>query len=247
MSTGIGDALRQAREEQGRSLEEAARDTRVRGDYLRALEGEEFGVFGGDVYAKGFLSSYARYLKLDPTPLLETYRRQVQQDDSYDTAALRSSAATAPPRDPLPRWVSWGVIAVVVLAGALALANVVGGRSPEPAAEPTEGVTSPTATPTEAATATPTPTPTPAFDGVNVELVYEGDSWSHVEVDGETVLEGVVEAGETATYEGEENVFVWLGNAGAVNVVFNGEDIGPLGARGEVVRVTFTPDGPAPS
>ena len=53
----IGEALRSAREAQGKSLDEAAFATRIRSSYLEALEQERFGELGASVYAKGFLRS----------------------------------------------------------------------------------------------------------------------------------------------------------------------------------------------
>jgi len=81
MSTGIGEALRAARRQQGRSLADAASATRVRESYLAALEEEEFAALGGDVYVRGFLRSYARFLGLNPEPLLESFRREHERPD----------------------------------------------------------------------------------------------------------------------------------------------------------------------
>src|SRR5688572_20071792 len=79
MATGIGETLRTARRQQRVSLTDAAAETRVRESYLAALEEEDFAALGGDVYVKGFLRSYARFLRLDPEPLLAAYRAQHQR------------------------------------------------------------------------------------------------------------------------------------------------------------------------
>lgn len=243
MSIGIGDVLRDAREEQGRSIEEAARDTRVRGDYLRALEDEEFGVFGGDVYAKGFLSSYARYLRVDPQPLLESYRRNVQRDD-VSASSIAATPVAKQPSGPPPTWIAWAVVVVVVMVGVAALAQVFGGRTPEPAAVQRH---EPTASPTEAPATeapTPEPTPEPTFEGVNVLATYEERSWTRVIVDGQHVFEGIIERGETREWQGDQEVEIRWGDPGAVRVEFNGESLGAAGEPGKPRTVTFTPDGP---
>ena len=245
----IGQTLREAREEQGRTIEDAARDTRVRGDYLRALEAEEFGVFGGDVYAKGFLLTYARYLQIDPQPLLETYRRNVQHDD-YDPAALAATPVTRQPSPPPPTWVAWVVVVIIVMIGVAALAQVFGGRTPEPAQErPPQPAASQTATPapTETATPSPSPSPSPTYEGVNLILTFEDASWMRVIVDGQKVFEDVVPRGETVTYQGQDTISIRFGNAAGVRVELNGQDLGPQGARGEVKTVTFTPEGAQPA
>lgn len=100
MRTGIGDTLRAARRAQGRTLRDAAQATRVRETYLAALEEEEFDVLGGEVYARGFLRSYARFLALDPDPLLAAYA------DRQAAAAARGGrphGRAAPARRPPSR------------------------------------------------------------------------------------------------------------------------------------------------
>ncbi|MBW3659189.1 MAG: DUF4115 domain-containing protein [Actinobacteria bacterium] len=240
MSIGIGDVLRDAREEQGRSIDEAARDTRVRSDYLRALEEEQFEVFGGDVYAKGFLSSYARYLRLDPQPLLDRYRRNVQHDEP-SASSIAATPVAKQPSGPPPTWIAWAVVVVVVLIGVAALAQVFGGRTPEPAAQqPPQPADSPTE---DAATPTPEPSPEPTFDGVELLLAYEEDCWTRVTIDGQTVLEETVQRGETRSFEDDGEIQVRFGNPAGVRVELNGESLGAAGEPGQPRTVTFTPEG----
>jgi cytoskeletal protein RodZ len=70
---GVGSALRTARTKRGLTLEEAARDTRIRADILGALEDEDFEHLLGDVYVRGSLRSYAQYLGLNPDRVVERY------------------------------------------------------------------------------------------------------------------------------------------------------------------------------
>ena len=74
-AAGIGRALRKARLRRGKSLEVASRETRVKPEYLQALEAESFDVLLGDVYVRGFLRSYARYLGLNPQKVVSAYER----------------------------------------------------------------------------------------------------------------------------------------------------------------------------
>jgi cytoskeleton protein RodZ len=263
MSTGIGDVLRAAREEQGRTIEDVARVQRVRTDYLRALEDENFDTFGGDIYAKGFLRSYATELGLDPQPLLDTYRREVSQDDVRAATLVSSGPATRPtPRGAPPAWVAWLVVGVVVLVGLGFLGMVGGSRAPETASPDGDDVVD-EAQDDEAQDDEAPPEDEPetdeddepvedeedeeepeeTYDGVELLLALEEDSWLRVTVDGSPVLEQVVSAGETLQYQGEEQVEIRFGNAGGVRVEHNGEDVGSPGARGEALTVTFTPEG----
>src|ERR1041385_5230140 len=68
---GIGEALRSTRERKGLSIDQVAQETRISARFLEALEAETFEELPAPVYVRGFLRSYANFLHLDPTPLLE--------------------------------------------------------------------------------------------------------------------------------------------------------------------------------
>src|SRR5918994_471187 len=77
--TGVGPALRRAREVRGLSLDEAARDTRLRVDQLDALEEEDFDVLPGEVYVRASLRTYASYLGLDADKVSGAYARTAEE------------------------------------------------------------------------------------------------------------------------------------------------------------------------
>src|SRR6056297_3031136 len=143
-TTGIGVTLREARQAQGRSLEDAALSLRARVAQLEALEQEHFDSFGGDVYAKGFLRSYAQELGLDAAPLLETFRREVSHDDVHAAVLVKDVGSPKPSRGVPPAWIGWLLVVVVVAAG-LAVLGTTGGRSPDQA-DPDEPVGAPPVT-----------------------------------------------------------------------------------------------------
>jgi len=69
----IGHILREARENKGLSLEEAQAKTRINARYLTALENGQYSALPTAVHVRGFLRNYARFLGLDPQPLLTRY------------------------------------------------------------------------------------------------------------------------------------------------------------------------------
>ena len=82
---------------------------------------------------------------------------------------------------------------------------------------------------------------TVAFTMAVVTVEIRGsESWLQVIVDGAVVpgFGRVLPVRTAATFRGRE-VTVRAGNAGATFVVFNGQDLGPLGAEGQVVDRTF--------
>lgn len=70
---GVGETLRSERELRGISLEEVAQTTRIPLRTLKQMEAERWQDLPGDVFARGFLRSYAQALGLDARPLLARY------------------------------------------------------------------------------------------------------------------------------------------------------------------------------
>ncbi len=68
---GLGATLRDVRLQRNVTLADAERDTKVRQVFLVALEQERFDLLPPRVFAQGLLWVYARYLHLDPRPLVE--------------------------------------------------------------------------------------------------------------------------------------------------------------------------------
>jgi len=154
----IGEALRAAREAQGRSLHDAAEATRIRSSYLEALEEERFGELGGNVYAKGFLRSYAGYLGVDPAPLLEAYRAQeTAEAPVFEHAPRVVGGLQAGPRRP-----GWLAVAIVCLSIIL-LMSLWGllRPAPDPGGAQPALVTTPARTTDAGAAATPAAPPRP--------------------------------------------------------------------------------------
>lgn len=71
----FGAALRQAREAQGLSTQDVALRTKIRGDYLRALEDGNVAQLPERTFARSYLQRYARELQLDAAPLLADFDR----------------------------------------------------------------------------------------------------------------------------------------------------------------------------
>ena len=84
---------------------------------------------------------------------------------------------------------------------------------------------------------------TVAFTMAVVTVQIRGtESWLEAIVDG-AVVPGtgrIFAPGQAATFSGRQ-VTLRAGNAGATHVVFNGQDVGPLGNAGQVIDRTFAP------
>ncbi len=66
----IGQKLEEARNRKGISLREASESTKIRGDYLSAFEAGQFDIDLPEVYLRGFVRLYSRFLGLDQEAVL---------------------------------------------------------------------------------------------------------------------------------------------------------------------------------
>jgi cytoskeleton protein RodZ len=141
------------------------------------------------------------------------------------------------------------------------LVGVVSAASPSPApavAPPTAVLATPTtlptatARPTVPATATVPPSPTLAppaaatataaagIRGVTVEARATGRVWAQAEADGQVVFSGILQTSEKKTWKADRRIVLHVGNAGLVDVTYNGQVLGHLGPEGEVVKQEWT-------
>src|SRR5476649_2774098 len=69
----IGERLEEARKRKGVSIREAAEATKIRGDYLQKFESNQFDLGLAELYVRGFLRSYAQFLKLPADKLVNDF------------------------------------------------------------------------------------------------------------------------------------------------------------------------------
>ena len=72
MVESVGKKLNQARVKRGLTIDEAAHATKLRPDKIAALESDDYTRFANNIYAKGFLQIYARYLDVDVSDFART-------------------------------------------------------------------------------------------------------------------------------------------------------------------------------
>lgn len=258
----LGELLQSTREAKGISLEQAEEDTRVRRQYLEALEAEDFEQMPAEVYVRGFLRNYAIYLGLDPEKALALRGTPPEEAIAVSFGKqLEEPLVSSPPLLLLSRILGVLVILSILIAAGwwgyqwyteynpFATPTATSTLTPTPtslatvAVAPTEPppTTVPTTQPTATFTATPIPptaTPEPTatpFIGVRVSVEVVEKTWLEVTVDGEEVLRELLEPGVRLSWTGLERVTFHCGNAGGVRVTVNGEEIGTLGDLGQVV------------
>jgi hypothetical protein len=226
--TGIGPVLREARLRQGKSIEEASRETRIRAEYLQALERESYDAFVGDVYIRGFLRSYSAYLGLDADRVLVAFNEHFGQPSPTLPAPVpgppKGEKTALPHLLPLrrhhPSWRFLIAVAVVVI-GVLAAAGLFRNRSAPPTGS--VGTTGPTSGP-----------------GVQVAIKATKPVHVDVTVDGK-VESHDLEAEEGIAVAGVERIEVRITPGGQATVTVNGHSLGEPGSASGTFVGTYTP------
>ena len=110
-----GDALRQEREKQNLTIKDVEKGTSIRALYIESIEKGEYDKLPGEAYTKGFIRSYANFLKLDANALVKQYmqennpekmaaQEQARADEEKARAAQQAVEREAPqPRRSAPR------------------------------------------------------------------------------------------------------------------------------------------------
>ena len=103
----LGNILREAREVKGLTLADAQEETRINARFLEALEEGDFEKLPTPVHVRGFLRNYARFLELEPAPLLERYEahqgRQPLPATTTSTSHVPGQPTITPDRPLQPR------------------------------------------------------------------------------------------------------------------------------------------------
>lgn len=119
-----------------------------------------------------------------------------------------------------------------------------------PESQPAAPVTAPGAAPSTQPSAAAPPSPAPASSAPPLTLGQPGieisateAAWVQVQSDGKTLFIGTLEPNQPRQFPVGANATLRTGNAGAVDVRFHGNPLGPLGPKGQVRVVRFTPQG----
>lgn len=238
----VGEILRSEREKKGLSIKEIEIATSIRTLYITAIEEGNYSIIPGEVYLKGFIRNYANYLGLDGQQIVDLYRQNqlpvapvnefiaTDKNESPPEKTTRKSKKTA-------NWVTVSLLVVCIAGGAWWLLD-----SPKPIEEPKQ---TKQLQPTPTTPVQPIPekvlTPSTPVQTKPVVIIakYTDQCWTSVTADNKIIFEGTPKAGDTLTWTAEHNITVKVGNAGGVDIVYNGQSAGKLGAKGEVLVKTF--------
>ena len=232
----LGQYLRSAREARGIDLREAAQQTRISLQYLKALEAEDFSKLPGAVFVRGFLKNYSKFLKLDETEVMKKFGESQQTPPPV-------TAAQAPPKAPEPiaeepetntsakfpfEPFIWGTVIIIVLVIALFEALPQRHRKdiqqPAPLSPSTRG-------------------PAPALTGeqqkpekLYLEVIALENTWLLVRTDTSPQKKAILTKGESLIWSADERFLLSFGSAGALRLLLNGKELNVDEPKNAIIR-----------
>ncbi len=159
------------------------------------------------------------------------------ESKAAEPESLPRLAGAEPSAKPLWPWVAAAAVVLAVLAGLYAT----GAFDTRPApAHPESAAASVQPTPVSAKRQERTPAPaSPA--SVALRLRAAENCWIMVFVGEKQTFVGVLESGQSKTFEANQAIRVRTGNAGGLSIEWNGKPVGSLGPHGHVRLIEFSP------
>jgi len=232
----VGSSLQEMRKSAGFTVEQLAARTRIPATVIEDLERDNFSTCGGPAYARGHIRTIARICGVGDSEVLIAFESQTISLSKSIRDLLNDTSATPATKERKP--ISWkalsGLVAGVALFGIVgALIFSTSNESPE---EQSVVSNSTSSNQSNGAVAE-------VKDGVEVVITgVNGLSWVAVnDSTGATQFSGRIRQGESRSFNDNQLLYLVIGNAGAVQLKVNGEDLGVPGRVGEVVRLEFGP------
>ena len=230
----VGSSLKEMRKSAGFTVDQLSARTRIPTSVIEDLERDNFSTCGGPTYARGHIRTIARICGVGDSEVLLAFESQTIPLSKSIRDLLNDTNATAAKKERKPlSWKALGGVAAGVFAFAIFGIGLL-----------SSGENNSTTVTSSSNSETSKDSPAAAKrDGVEVTLEgVNGLSWVAIsDSTGTTQFSGRIRQGEERTFSDNQLLYVVIGNAGAINLTVNGENIGVPGSVGEVVRLEFGP------
>lgn len=244
----LGEFLKTEREKKGIRLADIASVTKIPVHQLKLIEDGKWGSLPPKPFIKGFLTSYTRYIGLNPN---EVYQRYLAETEPQVDTTLEPQSVTQEPK-PRPsdvlssskvlqiKPIAFSVLGVLALVISLWLIRI-GRESDAPdsvASAPTvseettrEVASTPESQPDKVVPEPAPPSPTPSdsaptnateSESHTLEVLTKERSWAKVVIDEAPPVEYHINPGEKTTLTATSKIKLVLGNASGAEVVHNG-------------------------
>ena len=251
--------LKGMREAHGLSLRDVFEMTRISLINITAVENSDFDRLPPPVYARNFIRKYARAVGIDEKPILDRYEKHLE--------SLKPPQEETEVRKPWPetgrryRFLFMSLAAVIaagILVSAIFLYDQ-GGKppSPAPAVESPPAQVMPVPSQTAAIPDAPAQRTAsgsapagksilpPAAAGKMYHLVIEARelTWIRITEDRNPAYQALLKPGDKIERMASDYFQLDIGNAGGINLTFQGKSLGSIGKQGQIIHMRLPEKG----
>ena len=268
----FGEDLRSEREAHGITLEDISASTRIPVHVLEAIEHDDFHLLPGGLFNASFVRQYASAVGLNQDEVVDAFAKAcptTSGDPDRLPAFATALAAEAEDRGQMAARFAEGLTdylrrkSVLLTAGlgvlGLVLMSLAVFYSPVESDQQAEADSSYESArrveleyrsvpdvprqESRALPAQPSVFPAKQVAALRVGLRVTDTVWVRATKDGRRAWEYTLRAGQRKLITAHESIGLIVGNAGGVELTLNGQAMPPIGERGQVRRVVFTPAG----
>lgn len=264
---GAGRLLRQERERRGLTLEDISERTRLRPNLIKAVEDEAWDSLPSPAFVRGFLKNYAKVLSMDDTRVLEAYGRKISVAGgelrvpgeplrsrrkwpffllclvaAVAVFALWKTYGPLEPASTLQKETKPPVVAeaeksplVVPVTETVQEKGEENAAASAPASRETEAQQETPAAETSAAPVEPEPKQGPHM----LKGKVNSRTWVKIYVDDLNPREYMFQPGQQPEWTASRGFYMIVGNAGGIDLEWNGRVVPSLGNAGQVVRLSL--------
>lgn len=258
----LGPYLRGTRESRGLQLDDLVSTTRISKNYLVAIESGDFEKLPNAAYVKGFLRLYAGAVGISGDDVIAIYDRTPAAPKEAEERPVVVKRGRVKPAGP-GRWLLPLVLLILVVVSAIFLQEKDEKKAPAPApVTKPQPVVQPVPLPpvqsavSSAGTAVggkPAVPPAPAVEpapaaseqkpnGIFLKLKCNQDSSLNITIDDNLSQHYDLKSGDLIEWKAENSFVLDMGNAGGVEVEFNGKVLKPFGSPGAAAHVVLKAD-----
>jgi len=232
----IGKELKKQRELRGISLEEISNSTKISIRFLKAIEEDNLDILPSGVYRKNFITSYAKYIGINPEDILAFYRNEKEKE-----------AINIPEEKAKGIKYLWAILLIIILIVGLgvysfnkikksyttSLGKVDNKRMKiKDDKNINEGKKEQIISKGESNSETFV-----KEDSFEIKIVAIEDSWMEIILENEVAYNWLLRKGEERVFKVHNKItFKKIGNAGGIILYYNNRRLKPLGKKGEIIK-----------
>lgn len=238
----IGQALTEAREACGMSIESISEELCISKRYLRALEANEFQELPEKPFAIGFLRAFAELVEVDSNPLVEQLTIQLSPEEESEPESLKQEPVETLAESSKPGRLLVSIAMGLLVSGYLVWSTLSKEKQvedippvPEKMMSNASALSGSEAVKSFAAVVTSSENEAPAIIP-QVKLVASVDTWVMIkDAADKTLVDRIIPGGENYVAPRTKGLRLTTSNAGGLQVFLDGAAALSLGKQGEFI------------